>query len=356
MFVPGLLCGAWTAGTSVAKAGGLRRSSIWLLAFGAAVVLLFFPLLQAGLVRDLVQGITSVLPGTAYSESKGSQLSTIGLRLVAQGRVWAILPALAVLWPLVAWPTRQSAINWSLLLVGAMAYLVITPVLRPYVFHAFWLIWTFTLGVVVAMVHEDPVERSWPWQARAVLLLVLAMILNVGDFPSTCRKSLVQPAVRALMAHRPVAEAPVGYKHPYGETVVLPPWSDYQAALAYLRSELAPSTRVANALNGIAVNGPTGRLPAFPAESLTWIFVVRAADEDRFITTLRSTPDSVVVWNPDATGATSVSTQFPRLAETIRNLYKPSAKFGPIAVWRRRAGTPTAGTGQSGTSQQQPVP
>jgi hypothetical protein len=97
------------------------------------------------------------------------------------------------------------------------------------------------------------------------------------------------------------------------------------------------------------LNGPTGRLPALPSESLTWLFVVRPADEERFITTLRASTDSVVVWNPEAAGETSVPERFPRLAETIRTLYEPSARFGPIAVWRRRVGTSSAakGPGQS---------
>ena len=116
----------------------------------------------------------------------------------------------------------------------------------------------------------------------------------------------------------------------------LPPWSDYQATLAYLRSELAPSTRVANALKGIAVNGPTGRLPAFPAESLTWLFVVRPTDEEWFNATLCASTDSVVVWSPEAAGKFSVRERFPRLADTIRTLYEPSARFGPIAVWKRK--------------------
>jgi hypothetical protein len=308
------------------------------------------------LVTDLLQGFASVMPGTTYSEPKGLQLLMIGLRIGAKGRVWAMLPVLAILWPLASSRTQRSAIGWSLLLAGAVAYLAITPLMRPYVTHAFWLIWAFTLGVVVAMVREEAVARPWPWQARAVTLLGLAMILDVGSIPSTCRLSLQMPALRALAGNRPVAKAPVGYKHPYEGTVVLPPWSDYEATLAYLRTELAPSTRVANALNGVAINGPTGRLPALPSESLTWLFVVRAADEDRFIAALRASPDSVVVWNPEAAGVTSVSEQFPRLAETIRTLYEPAARFGPIAVWRRRVGTSTAATGPDGADQPHSIP
>ena len=349
MFVPGLLWAVWAAEPSRMTAGGFRRSAIWLVGFAGAVALLFYPLVREGLVSDLLQGFASVVPGTSYNEAKGAQLLMIGLRIGARARVWAMLPMLVIPWPLAGLQTRRSAIGWSLLLAGAVAYMAITPLLRPYVTHAFWLIWAFTLGVVVAMIREEAVARPWPWQARAVALLGLAMILDVGTIPSTCRLSLQMPALRALAGHRPVAKAPVGYKHPFEGTVILPPWGDYLATLAYLRTELAASTRVANALNGVALNGPTGRLPALPSESLTWLFVVRPADEERFITTLRASTDSVVVWNPEAAGETSVPERFPRLAETIRTLYEPSARFGPIAVWRRRVGTSSAakGPGQS---------
>jgi hypothetical protein len=343
MFVPGLVWGAWTASSSdlVTLTGGFRRSAVWLAGLGVAIVLVFSPLLYEGLVRDLAQGVAAVIPGTSYYVPRGYQLWTVALRLGAQARVWALFPALAVLWPVVNRRTRRSVINWLLLLAGSLAYLAITPFVFPYVYHPFWLLWAFLLGVLTAMVRQEALERSWSWRAAAVVLFGLAMVLDVGDFPSACRKSLVKPALRALRAHQAVAAAPVGYTHRYGTTVNLPPWTDYQAALAYLRSELGPSTRVANALKGIAINGPTGRLPAFPAESVTWLFAVRPTDEERFIATIRACPDSVVVWDPDDTGATSVPLRFPTLATAIRNLYEPSKTFGPVAVWKRKTETST---------------
>ena len=56
---------------------------------------------------------------------------------------------------------------------------------------------------------------------------------------------------------------------------------------------------MANALKGLpAVNGPTARLPAFPAESVAWLRMVAPEDEARFARSLEDTPDSVVVWVP----------------------------------------------------------
>jgi hypothetical protein len=342
LFVPGLLWAACADEPPNVKTGASRRFTLWLVGFGGAVVLLFYPLLREGLVPDLVQGLASVMPGSRYSGPRWFQLLDV-LRLCAQARAWVILPALMILWPSATARTRRSAGRWLLMLAGSVVYLTITPVVRPYSVHAFWLIWAFTFGVVVEMVRGEAVARPWPWSARAVAVLGLVMVLNVGQIPSALDLSSLKPALTALAEHRPVAEAPAGYRRVFG-TVDFAPWDDYQATLAYLRTQLSPSTRVANALVGVAINGPTGRLPAFPAESANWLFVVRAEDEERFITTLRDSPDSVVVWSPEAPRQNSVVERFPRLAETIRTLYEPSARFGPIAIWRRKAGTAEPGS------------
>ena len=59
---------------------------------------------------------------------------------------------------------------------------------------------------------------------------------------------------------------------------------------------------LANALEKLpALNGPVGRLSAFPAESIAWLRVVREEDEGRFADALRASEDCVVVWAPSET-------------------------------------------------------
>ena len=125
--------------------------------------------------------------------------------------------------------------------------------------------------------------------------------------------------------------------------MILFPWADYQAALAYLRDGLRPGTRVANVLRGVAVNGPSGRLPAFPAESLTWLFVVRPDDEEKFIATLRHARFGRGL-GAELKGDASATSRFPRLVRVIRELYEPETRFGEIAVWRRRVVSGTVST------------
>jgi hypothetical protein len=345
MFVPGLL---WALNAEGDHAGGcnhaqgrwvdLRLTASWLIGFAILTGIFFLPLIVQGLMGDFVAGFATVLPGTTYNQGELVKFGKV-VRILAHGRVWGLLPAMALLWPSTSVPTRMSGIGWLILLGGSEAYMAITPRLLPYTEHALWLIWAFPLGILVAMLLDATVHS---WRDRMLSLALVVMVIDVGFIPFACNPKPLVPAVESLARGRASEQAPWGYRHPYGDSVVLFPWADYQATLAYLRTELGPETRVANALKGIALNGPTGRLPAFPAESVTWLFVVRPSDEDRFVTTLHATPDSVVVWAPVVAEPSSVSSQFPRLAQAIRELYEPAARFGEIEVWRRRACRRTA--------------
>jgi hypothetical protein len=112
-------------------------------------------------------------------------------------------------------------------------------------------------------------------------------------------------------------------------------WRDYRAVLDYLVS-LPPTMKVANALYGApALTGPTGRLPAFPAESIAWLVIVRRADEPAFADALRRAVDSVVVWSPSEVRSGG-NPPLPEIFSTIQNYYEPGRRFGEIEVWRRR--------------------
>ncbi|MFO0960497.1 MAG: hypothetical protein U0800_24195 [Isosphaeraceae bacterium] len=114
------------------------------------------------------------------------------------------------------------------------------------------------------------------------------------------------------------------------------PREDYRETLNYLRTQIGPDTRVANVLRGYPpLTGATGRLSAFPAESIAWCILIRSEDEADFARALEGRPDSVVVWSPEEVGR---RTRFDLeiLAPTIRRLYEPAAAFGPIEVWTRR--------------------
>jgi hypothetical protein len=342
-FLPGLLwaLNASGHGTSERDHGPEWRLNSWrvlswLLLVVSLVGLLFLPIIDHGLIVDLFHGLAKVLPGSNYNEGKLSQLATIVLRILAHARVWGLVLAIALRWPTASGSTRISATRWLAMFGGSVLYMAITPQLHPYVENPLWITWAFVLGVFVMMLEERPLPS---WRDRLTALVLLGMVLDVGYIPSACNPKRLACTVAALASGRPPTLAPWGYRHVYGDQVVLFPWAEYQATLAYLRRDLRPETRVGNALEGIALNGPAGRLPAFPAESVTWLFVVDSNDEDKFIASLRSMPDSVVVWAPGIRGKTSVPDRFPRLASEIRLLYEPAARFGDIEVWQRRIGS-----------------
>jgi hypothetical protein len=361
--LPGLLWAVRPTGIRTADRVGsldrwahLRLVTIWLFGLAIATGMLFLPLIRDDLLSDLARGLATVLPGSGYGYGtrKLSELGVIVQRVLAHARIWGLVAAIALVWPSTSESTRTSVIGWLLLLGGAVVYLAVTPVLRDYVLHPFWLFWAFLLGILALLLRDAGASSS---RYRAVALILVLMVMNVGSIPEACSPARFVSAVEALERGRPVQQPPWGYQHPYGGSVVLFPWADYQATLAYLRTGLPPETRVANALQGIALNGPSGRLPAFPAESITWLFTVRPDDEEKFIATLRATPDSAVVWAPELTGPASASTRFPRLVQVIQELYEPAARFGAIAVWRRRvaSGRPVSSSRQRAAPLEIPI-
>lgn len=314
----------------------LRLMASWLILLSILTAVFFLPLIIQGLMGDFVRGLRAVLPGSGYGQGKLAQFEMLARSLFV-GRVWGLPLAIALVSPSATASTRSSTIGWLLMLGGSIAYMATMPVLRTYSYHPFWMLWAFVLGNLVAMLVE---VADRPWRDRVLAITLFCIIMDMESIPRICSPKRFVSAVKSLATGQPPEQAPWGYRLAFSDSVVLFPWSEYQATLRYLRTELGPETRVANALKGVALNGPAGRLSAFPAESATWLFVVQPRDEEKFIMALRATPDSVVVWAPEATGVTSVPDQFPRLAQTIRLLYEPSARFGAIEVWRRR---PTTG-------------
>jgi hypothetical protein len=109
-------------------------------------------------------------------------------------------------------------------------------------------------------------------------------------------------------------------------------WGDYRSVLAYLR-DLPPTTRVANVLDSApALTGPTGRLSAFPAESIAALTIGSEDREELFTEALLNHTDSVVVWSP-AEVHSRQHHSLPRLLAVIQTNYQLDRAFGTIEVW-----------------------
>jgi hypothetical protein len=116
--------------------------------------------------------------------------------------------------------------------------------------------------------------------------------------------------------------------------------------LSYLKRATGPETLVANVLNRFpydALNGPTGRLSPFRAESgICWLSWVDLDLDPEFARDLERATDSVVVWEP-AQEDIDPKMKLERVIAVIRRLYEPEARFGAIEVWRRKgSGGPRA--------------
>jgi len=96
---------------------------------------------------------------------------------------------------------------------------------------------------------------------------------------------------------------------------------------------------IANVVNRYpfeALNGPTGRLSPFLAESgICWMTGVDIDLDPVFAKALERADDSVAVWLPHQI-AYEPRMRYEKVHAVIRKYYEPAAQFGQIEVWRRK--------------------
>ena len=138
------------------------------------------------------------------------------------------------------------------------------------------------------------------------------------------------------MGERP-PDAPLGAALEYPLAGVS--WQNYCELLTYLRRNTDPRTFVANVLNRSpydSLNGPTGRLSPFRAESgICWLSWVDLDLDPEFARDLEQTTDAVVVWEP-AQDHVNTRLKLERVVAVIRKHFVPEARFGKVEVWRRK--------------------
>ncbi len=300
----------------------------WSFAVCGFTILSFVPLVYAGVWSDFLHNLEVHRPGGAYNHVA---LIAIGFRLLSmflRFKFWSVVCVLLLVYEDSRLLVRDSMILWILAMIGSFVYAAVSPKNFPYHSHPFYIVWSISLAVLVEAVQEDVL-----WNSRARLAFVLLVVgLSVQLRPPYCQPSDSLESIASLRAGVDPRRMPTSYRNPYTESKA--PWSDYYDVQEYLRKSLGPDTRLANALVGVALNGPLGRLSAFPAESVTWLWV-NPEDEARFAQALRSRPDSVVVWAPNATSLPRVD-RFPQLVAAIHEYYEHEATIGVIEVWRRK--------------------
>ncbi|HMB05827.1 MAG TPA: hypothetical protein VKP69_19080 [Isosphaeraceae bacterium] len=331
--------GVWAAPEAERSPARTMRALVaWGLLLAGSLALAFAPIAAAGIGGDFLRGVRLTFYGGRYNQVG---LRSFGVQMLLQSLhlEFVIVPAaLVVLASHVDSATRGAVRVGLTALLGAWLYKPLSPVPYPYLTHPIMLVWSLNVALLVALLSRPGFGSS----ALRLVAIALAIGLGVKAKPVNCGVQATLQAVKDLPRGVPPAQAPIGYPEITLDKRTLPyPWKDYRAALDYLRRATRPEERVANLLPEVpALTGPSGRLPALPAESLAWLNV-KPDDEPRFLKALGESRDAVVVWAPgelDGDEHHRLLDVARRLAPAVRHHYQPVARFGVIEVWRKRAG------------------
>lgn len=329
----------WSAGRSDLEPGrttarSAGRALAWVAASSAFIALLFAPLAAAGVFGDFLGALRLVAPGSSYNRAGGLAVARRWIEQAVDLRWWALVAAIVLL-VRDGSPHRRLGWAWLLALAGTSLYQPVSPVAHSYLVLPMRVVGAAALAAALGGLAEG---RAGPAALRLAAALGLAAMGGTTLRPDFCEFG---PTVRALRrwAGGPADPGPPpGYRANSIPTAAYYPWADLRAAVEYLRNRTDPSTRVANLLKGDpAVVSMAGRPSALPAESVTWLRMVRPGDQTAFADRLEREARSVVVWVPGEVGP-NPGFATAELEVVVRRRYRFEARFGAIEVWRRIPG------------------
>jgi hypothetical protein len=334
LFLPALLL---AVDEGVRRRGERWRTSVraiaeWCGFYGLFLVVMFTPVLWAGVGGDFVRRLKLASYGGPYSRATPAIVFGTFWHQLLDWRTDVTLGTTVLLAVVPPAESRRVAQVWILAWLGALVYGPIHPVQHAYLCHAVLVMRSITLSLPVARL----VAVRW---ARPLVVLALLLVLHkaLPELPRYCDTTDTLTALPALARGKLPAFPPQGSWHAY----VPDNWRVYQQVLDYLRHRTGPNTVVANVLNRYpyeSLNGPTGRLSPFHAESgICWMMFVNINLDAAFAESLEKAEDSVVVWEPSLPRRhTNPRLKLDRVFEVIRLRYEPEARFDNIEVWRRK--------------------
>jgi hypothetical protein len=321
--------------------GRMRALAEWGITLIGFTVLAYLPLILQGLFDDFLRGFVFVSPaGSYHHRSPANRLA--GLMQQLSTTTAAVPLAILLLLPRSGHATVRRATTWLVALGMSLLYSPIAPIPHEYLQHPRHLVLAVNIAVLAHLILSAPAVRS-AYRLAFLLVLMSPFIAK----PRYC-------SVRATAERLPCL---VRGQWPTAMPPVLDPsqaedWSNYSEMIDYLRRSTEKSMRIADLRLGVEpVHGIVNRLSPFPVDtpSLIWIRhfegkPVPLGTEREYIACLERTPSSVVLWEPSKSlkgKHYSILGEEPfeyrELAATIRRLYEPEARFGPIEVWRRRS-------------------
>lgn len=324
--------------------GFFARALTWLVVFAVVLALGYAPIALQGLMGDLVRGIRLTAPGSSYNQLTASRfVAEFAKQFGAFAVIGVILAILLRIGPARS-ATRAVGRVWLVVLAGVLVYKPMSPFPHLYLDIPLRIVWAVLCGLLVELILESGTVAASFRLAAILLVLGLGVILK----PQFSNPGGSLQALRAWRSGETPTAEPNGYRPRAGlPAAAYYPWADYRATLDYLRAETKPSTKVANCLKEVpALTGPSGRLSAFPAESIAWLKMVRRDDEARFARALETAEDIVVVWIPDEVGLLR-DFQTPLIDAVIRERFRFDRRFGAIEIWiPKTAETPGEPSGE----------
>jgi hypothetical protein len=339
LFVPALVSAVFEDPqlTNLGFARRIRVVVIWCVSMALFAAVAFAPVVLAGLGGDFVRSLGIVAYGGPYSKNTRAEAIT---NLFAEFNTWRTIIALGVTVLLAIQPRHALhpiGRTWLLAVVAALVYRPIAPIQHFYFILPLFLVSAMALAIAV----------SWLLRAQRlpqpVQLLAVAMVVYECMPAPPLMFSLAESwrAVHALARGEMMATAPPGCVRHFCADAgwPSPQWDDYRGLLADIRTRTRPRTLVANCFNQfpyLPINGPTGRLSPFRAESgVCWLSYVDIDLDGEFAQALEAATDSVVVWEPRQP-APDPRLQLKRVISVIYQYYEPAARFGRLEVWTRK--------------------
>jgi hypothetical protein len=342
LFLPAILSaldeGARSPGSPRAKT--IQALAEWCAAFGASLLVVFAPLIFAGVMRDFLSVLRVAHYGGSYNKVTFISFGKgLGKEVLAWNTSW-VLAAIVSLTVVAPETMRRSGRTWALALLGVLFYKPLSPFGHLYLNHPRMLVGSIAVAVVVGWLVSTPRLRPM----SRLLAVVAILIAGTHGVPLYCSVTKSVRSLGPLVRGEDPVDVPLGCKpyfsRSFGRKAPYQ-WADYRQVLAYLRKTTDPETRVANVLNVFPyppLNGPAGRLTPFPAAGgILYLPWVNPGLEAEFAATLDRTPDSVAVWVPFDPGV-DPKFRFGMIVKVIRGRYQPEARFGAIEVWRRKPG------------------
>jgi hypothetical protein len=313
-----------------------RRLAEWFLMLGLFTALLFSPLVLAGIADDLMRGLRIAAYGGPYSQASLATAKEVLEAQLLQSATSIPAALLALLLVTARGTARRRVVTWSLALLAALSYRLFHPVQHRYLAYPLALVDACALAMPIAWIVDQRMVSPF---LRVICVFFLIGEVGLG-IPMYCDASRSVDALVTIARGQDIPlQAPPGSGGWFDTRKArLYHWDDYRATLIYLRATTSPGTLVANVLRAPpypAINGPTGRLSPFRAESgVCWMLLVTLDLEPEFEAALERATDSVVVWSPEEP-VLELRMRFDVLAAVIRRLYRPEARFGRFEVWRR---------------------